>query len=79
MIGAVTAGFAITHATARVTRLMPASSASSRRRATVSNIRSCQYRLWYISPARPSVKRLPSGGGAAASCLPDSSPPATGL
>ena len=42
MIGAVMAGFDATHATARVTRLIPASSASFFSASMVSNSRSCQ-------------------------------------
>jgi hypothetical protein len=79
MIGAVIALLASTQATARVTMFTPASSASLRTASTVSNIRSCQYRSWYIGPALPSVNRVPSGGGADRSCLPASSPPAIGL
>ena len=78
MIGAVTTGFAATHATASVTRLTPASSASLRSSSTVPNSRSCQYRSWYMPPALPRVNR-PAGGAADPEYLPDSSPPAIGL
>ena len=78
-IGAVTVGFASTHATERVTRETPSRRASLRSASTVANSRSCQYRFWYSEPASPRVKRDPSVGTADRLCLPESRPPAIGL
>src|SRR5262249_47171803 len=78
-MGAVTAGWATPQLTATVVSDRPADLARSRMCSTVSNSSACQYRSWYIVPARPSGKRLPSGGAPVRSCLPVNRPPASGL